>query len=206
MHDIETGLQDLAEIRSMMERASKFLTLSGLSGIGAGVIALAGAWAAWIMLGSNAVATGSLPQQLPAGLTLRLIGLGASVLILALGTALLFSSRMASRQGRQLWGPATRLLLGALAVPFVAGGSLSLILLYQGHLWLVPGMLLLFYGIGLFAAGSFTFGEIRYLGIAQALLGLAAVFSPDLGLILWAAGFGVLHIVYGAFLYFRYES
>jgi hypothetical protein len=206
MRDIESGLHDLAEIRSMMERASKFLTLSGLSGIGAGVIALAGAWAAWVMLESNAITTGSLPQQLPAGLTLWLIGLGATVLVLALGTALLFSSRMARRQGRPLWGPATRLLLGALAVPFVAGGSLSLILLYQGHLWIVPGILLLFYGIGLFAAGSFTFGEIRYLGIAQALLGLAAVFSPDLGLILWAAGFGVLHIVYGAFLYFRYGS
>jgi hypothetical protein len=203
MRDIESGLHDLAEIRSMMERASKFLTLSGLSGIGAGAVALAGAWTAWVMLGTPAA--GTLPQQLPAGLALRLVGLGALVLALALGTALVFSSRMARRQGRPLWGPATRLLLGALAVPFVAGGSLSLALLFQGHLWLVPGMLLLFYGIGLFAAGSFTFGEIRYLGIAQALLGLAAVFSPDLGLVLWAAGFGVLHIVYGAFLYFRYE-
>ena len=205
MRDIESGLHDLAEIRSMMERASKFLTLSGLSGIGAGLVALVGAWAAWEMPGTDWGATGSLPQPLPAGLALRLVGLGASVLVLALGTALLFSSRMAYRQGRPLWGPATRLLLGALAVPFVAGGSLCLVLLSQGHLWLVPGMLLLFYGIGLFAAGSFTFGEIRYLGIAQAVLGLAAVFSPDLGLILWAAGFGVLHIVYGAFLYFRYE-
>jgi hypothetical protein len=203
MRDIESGLHDLAEIRSMMERASKFLTLSGLSGIGAGAVALVGAWTAWVMLGTPA--TGTLPQQLPADLALRLVGLGASVLVLALGTALVFSSRMARRRGRPLWGPATRLLLGALAVPFVAGGSISLVLLFQGYLWLVPGMLLLFYGIGLFAAGSFTFGEIRYLGIAQAALGLAAVCFPDLGLILWAAGFGLLHIVYGTFLFFRYE-
>jgi hypothetical protein len=205
MRDIESGLHDLAEIRSMMERASKFLTLSGLSGIGAGVVALAGTWAAWKLPGTDWSATGPIPAPLPADVSLRLVGLGASVLVLALGTALLFSFRMARRQGRPLWGPATQLLLGALAVPFVAGGSISLILLSQGHLWLVPGMLLLFYGTGLCAAGTFTFGEIRYLGIAQAVLGLAAVVAPAYGLILWAAGFGLLHIVYGAFLYIRYE-
>jgi len=205
MADIQTGLHDIAEIRSMMERASKFLTLSGLSGIGAGVAAVAGTWAASSLLASYGVALRPGEGVPPGEFLVRLLGLGLLILALALSAAVYFSSRLARRQGRPLWGPATRYLLGALALPLFAGGCLSVALLFSGLLWLVPGILLMFYGTGLFAAGSFTFGEIRYLGIAEVLLGIAAVLFPYLGLMLWATGFGVLHIVYGVFLYVRYE-
>ena len=203
MRDIDSGLHDLAAIRTIMERASKFLTLSGLSGVGAGVIALAGIWTASGMLGSW-----GLPperQDLPEGLPLRLFALGAAVLLLALATTLLFSIRLARRQGQPIWGPATRIVLEALALPFLSGGVLGIVLLFLGHLWLVPGVQLLFYGAGLFAAGSFTFGEIRYLGAAQAALGITSVLLPAQALLFWAAGFGLLHILYGVFLFLRYE-
>ena len=42
--------EDLQAIREIMERSSKFLSLSGLSGIFAGVCALIGAAIAWFII------------------------------------------------------------------------------------------------------------------------------------------------------------
>jgi hypothetical protein len=91
------------------------------------------------------------------------------------------------------------------AVPVVTGGIMTLLMLYHGVLWLVPATMLIFYGLGLYAAGSFTFGEIRGVGMLEVLLGLLAAVVPEFGLLLWAAGFGLLHIGYGLLLYFKYE-
>lgn len=208
MDELESGLREIAAIRSMMERASKFLSLSGLSGISAGVVALAGAWAADRAIqgsGSHILLPGEQVsgEAWPGGF---LLADAATVLVLALVCSTLFSVRMARKKGHPLWGPTTVYLLAALALPLAAGGAFCCILIVHGIYGLIPAAMLVFYGLALVSAGNFTFGEIRYLGIIEVLLGLTAGIRPALGLMLWAGGFGLLHIVYGILLYTKYEK
>jgi predicted lysophospholipase L1 biosynthesis ABC-type transport system permease subunit len=208
MNELESGLRDISAIRSMMERASKFLSLSGLSGVSAGVVALAGAWAA-----QRAVQQSGTYIPLPGEqgavdpwLGRFLIGDAVSVLVVALACSTFFSVRMARKKGYPLWGPTTSYMLAALLIPLAAGGAFCGVLLFHGIYGLLPAAMLVFYGLALLNAGNFTFSEVRYLGIIDILLGLTAGFQPALGLILWAGGFGVLHIVYGILLYSKYEK
>ncbi|HMK39611.1 MAG TPA: hypothetical protein VK569_09735 [Bacteroidota bacterium] len=208
MDELESGLRDISAIRSMMERASKFLSLSGLSGISAGVVALAGAWAAGRALqesGAHIPLPGE-PGPGGAGLSGFLIADAATVLVVALACSTFFSVRMARKKGFPLWGPTTIYLLAALMIPLATGGAFCGLLLYHGLYGLLPAAMLIFYGLALLNAGNFTFGEVRYLGAIDVLLGLTAGFRPALGLILWAGGFGLLHIVYGILLYAKYEK
>jgi hypothetical protein len=208
MDELESGLRDISAIRSMMERASKFLSLSGLSGISAGVVALAGAWAAHLAVQQSGAHI-LLPGDGGGGdawLVKFLIVDAISVLVGALACSTFFSVRMAKKKGYPLWGPTTMYLLAALMIPLAAGGAFCGVLLFHGIYALLPAVMLVFYGLALLNAGNFTFSEVRYLGVIDIFLGLTAGFQPPLGLILWAGGFGLLHIVYGILLYAKYEK
>jgi hypothetical protein len=208
MTDVDSGLRDIAEIRSIMERSTKFLTLSGFAGIGAGVIALGGAWVAREMLLADGLTLeyGTAVTALAPDTRTGLVLLGVGVLALALVISWFFSRRVLRQQGGSAHGPAMRYLVLALAVPVLVGAILTILFLWHGVLWLVAPSMLLFYGLGLFSAGTFTFGEVRTLGVVQILLGLAAAVLPEFGLLLWAAGFGVLHIVYGILFFRKYRQ
>lgn len=206
MTDVDAGLQDLATIRSMMERASRFLSLSGLSGVSAGIVALAGAWLAAGAIGGNAIPVpeGLVARSLPLQ-TFLTIDAGA-VLVLALGLSILFSRRMARKKGLPLWNSATKFVLVSLAIPLAAGGAFCLILLQNGIFFLIPSTMLVFYGLALFNAGTHTVGEVRYLAILEIILGLLAGVWAEYGLAFWAIGFGAFHILYGILLYAKYEK
>lgn len=200
-------IQDISEIRSMMERSSKFLSLSGLSGILAGLYALAGAWVAWRFLDFY-------PDQLfysaqtSAELTSALFPVGViaiAVLVLAVGTAILFSRNYAREKGQQIWNITSRRLLASMSVPLVSGGILLLIFASQGLLGLLAPTSMIFYGIAIYNGSKFTYDEMKYLGLMQILLGLIASWFVEYGLLFWALGFGVLHVVYGIFMHLRYE-
>ena len=192
MTDIEQALKQIAEIRSMMERSSKFLSLSGLAGVAAGVIGLAGTWAATVILEGGR--QGTLESM---------IALGGSVLLAALSASILLTVGQAKRKGYPLWTRASQLLLFSLLIPLLAGGALCGALLLRGAYDLLPATMLLFYGIGLFSASHFTHTELRHLGYVQLALGVLAGFFPELGLLLWGAGFGLMHIVYGLVMHFN---
>ncbi|MGB2958983.1 MAG: hypothetical protein WBG01_14105 [Bacteroidota bacterium] len=194
MQDIDNGLRDISQIRSMMETATKFLSLSSLSGISAGLIALAGAWIAEEILSSGGEST-----------VQWLVLLALAVLLLAVGTSLAFSRRMAKKKGLPFWNATARKLVLAMMIPLSAGGAFCIVLLAHGLYVLIPGTMLLFYGLALVNGSTFTLGEVRYLGLLEILLGVAAGFWIEHGLTLWAIGFGLLHIVYGIVMYFKYE-
>ena len=207
MEDIESTLRDISEIRSMMEKATKFLSLSGLSGVSAGIIALAGAWLASGAIGGSWTVPLPAPAAPGAGAPVGFLVCDAlGVLVLALAATTWFSVRMARRRGVALWGPTTGYLLGALFIPLAAGGAFCGVLVAAGSYALILPAMLVFYGLALLGAGNFTFSEVRYLGGIEVLLGITAGFRPELGLIFWAGGFGVLHIVYGLLLWAKYEQ
>jgi predicted lysophospholipase L1 biosynthesis ABC-type transport system permease subunit len=199
--------KDLASIRDIMERSAKFLSLSGLSGILAGLYALTGAAAAYYLVHYpvSPLRYRIYSVQEPA-ILIKLIAIGAAVLIASLVTGGVLSQRKARQAGQTLWSPSSQRLLINLAVPLVAGGCFVLIMLATGHFGLAAPACLIFYGLALIQASSNTVDEIRYLGYSEIVLGLISAAMPGYGLIFWAGGFGILHIVYGAIMYNKYES
>lgn len=208
MTDVDSGLRDIAEIRSMMERSTKFLSLSGFGGIGAGLVALVGAGVARQILASDGVAPEALAGslELAPGTRSALVLLGLAILALALVISWYFARRLMRRQGGSAHTPVVRSLILALAVPVLVGALLCILFLYHGVLWLVAPTMLIFYGLGLFSAGTFTVGGVRMLGLLQVLLGLAAVVMPQAGFLLWTMGFGLFHVVYGILFFRKYRQ
>jgi len=203
-------LAQLTEIRTIMERSSRFISLSGLSGVGAGVVALAGvAVGQWYL--HTHYGDDGLAQLMNGGANGRLAALpfllllASLMVLLALGVAFFFTQRRARQDGTALWGALGRRLALSLAIPLVAGGLYCLMLYLRGGAGLViPGMLL-FYGLALLNASKYTLDEIRWLGLTQIGLGLVATLFPAWGLLFFALGFGLGHIGYGLLMYNRYE-
>jgi len=194
--------RDIAEIRSMMERSSKFMSLSGWAGIMAGIYALLGAYIASAKLEFDYadIASGSLPSNFQ-----EVILLALGVLVLAISTAIFFSIKKSKTKGEKLWNNTAKRVVVNMAVPLIAGGLLILILISQGAISLIIPISLLFYGMALFNAGKFTFTEVKTIGLLQIILGLIAAYFPQQGLVIWALGFGVVHIVYGIYMHYKYE-
>lgn len=202
------ALEDLKEIRSMMERSSRFISLSGLSGISAGIIAILGAFVAgWyveknITLVSNNVTTGG---DVRTGDVVFLLLLASVVLFLAVSAAIYFAIRKARLNDLPIWNKAAELTLINLLLPLGTGAIFCLILYTYGIFLLIAPATLVFYGLSLLNASKYTLSEIRYLGVTEIVLGLIAMAMPGYSLLFWAIGFGLLHIIYGAVMYFRYE-
>ena len=200
MKEQQDYIRDIAEMRSMMERSSRFLALSGMAGILAGVLALLGAFVAFRMLGFN-------PQTISdtgAGSVTQLILIALAVFFLAATTAFYFTWKKASQRGEKLWNPVSRRLLLNISIPLISGAVLLVIFVEKDLIGLLAPMSLLFYGLALVNASKFTYDEIRVLGIVQILLGLTGAWFIHLGLICWATGFGVAHIIYGIYMHNRY--
>ena len=198
--------KDLASIRRIMERSVKFLSISGLSGVLAGTYALIGSMLAYLVL----YYPGSLINPRFEGLdeksaVTKLASIAATVLLLSLVSGCLMSLRKAKKIGMPIWNATSKQLLIDLLVPLASGGLLILILLTQGNYGVIAPACLIFYGLALIQGGRSTFVEIKYLGLTEIVLGLASALFPSFGLIFWALGFGVMHMVYGAVMYFRYE-
>lgn len=202
--------EDLQAIRDIMERSSRFLSLSGLSGIFAGLCALIGGAVAWfLILDSGHIKYDEYMRSLGNASTqnIRLYMALDALLVLFFASlgAFWFSYGKARKAGQHFWGPSTRRLLVHLLIPLVTGGIFSIILVYRNNTDLVAAVMLIFYGLALVSAGKFTLGEIHYLGLTEVILGILAGIFIHYGLIFWMTGFGLVHIVYGAVMYYRYE-
>jgi hypothetical protein len=207
MKDLHDYQGDIASIRSTMERSVKFLSLSGLSGVLAGIYALLGASLTYYLVYfPNAPVGDVFTNADDKSKILKLIIIAVIVLILSITTAYYMSVRKATKAGINFWNKTSKELLRSLFIPLFTGGLLILILLSQGYFGLIAPTCLIFYGPALIHTSVLTFSEIRYLGFSEILLGLLAALLPEYGLLFWAAGFGVLHIIYGLVMYYRYDS
>ncbi|HKK24047.1 MAG TPA: hypothetical protein VJ941_00405 [Gracilimonas sp.] len=200
MKEQQDYIQDIAEIRSMMERSSKFLSLSGWAGILAGTTAIVGASYAHFNMDFR-------PDEIlyPYPDLTNLILLSLGVLILALAGAIFDSYRKATKRNEKAWNPTSRKMLSGMSVPLFAGGFLIVILISWNLLGLIAPLTLLFYGLSLFNAGFYTVKEVRIMGLIQMGLGLLNLAFIEYGLLFWVLGFGLVHILYGIFMHLRYE-
>lgn len=197
--------EDLKDIRDIMNKSSRFISLSGWSGVSAGLFALCGVYAAYQTVYANQNYLGLRSAHMTTGSLLSLLGIAVTTLVLSIGAGIFFTSRQAKRQGQSVWDHQTKRLLTALAIPLLSGGILSLILLSKGYIGIVAPLTLIFYGLGLVSASKYTLSEIKSLGLLEVALGLLATYYIGYGLLFWGLGFGVLHVVYGVVMQAKYK-
>jgi hypothetical protein len=199
----ENYLKDISEIKNMMSKSSKFISLSGLSGILAGCYALVGAGIAYWFFGDKIE---NYYQNLDNHL-LNFILLDLAIIsILSVTTAILLSTKKASSNNEKIWDSLTRRLLFNFITPLVVGVIYTLTVFLDKNYEQVAPLMLLFYGLALFNASKFTLGDIKYLGVTQIILGLLCAYIPAYGFWFWTIGFGLMHIIYGFIMYFKYDK
>jgi hypothetical protein len=197
-------LEQLREIRSLMERSTRFLSLSGWSGISVGILALLGSAVAMFYLGAKPFdgdyysyeSSRSMERFGISGIPFFILT-GSIVFVLSAVSAYFFTARKANKQGRPLWDNLSRRMAWALALPLIVGGVVCLIMIQRAHYSMIAPMMLLFYGLGLTSASKYTHSAFVWLGYTQLVLGMIGLFVPGYGLELWALGFGVSHVIYG---------
>jgi hypothetical protein len=195
-------LDDLNEIKNLMNRSSRFLSLSGLSGILAGVYALIGAFIARNLLNKQPVIRADYSAAV-APLMFQLMIIALVVLVATLVTAFLLTRQKAIKNNEKIWDVTTKKLLISFLIPLVTGGVFGLNLLNQGFYGLVAPITLIFYGLSLINASKYTLDTVKYLGYSEIIVGLAATAYIGFGLYFWAVGFGLLHIIYGSFMHLK---
>lgn len=198
------NLETLQDIRKMMERSSRFISLSGWSGISAGTCALIGAWVARQRI-SDYYNEYSAGTSCPACLKNELITIAAAVFIAAFTSAIFFTWLKSRRDGVAIWGTTARRLLWNTLLPMVAGGVVIWRMMELRQYDLIASLSMVFYGLALVNGSKYTIGEVRYLGYCQIITGIIGLWLVRSGLYIWAFGFGVLHILYGIAMWWKYD-
>jgi hypothetical protein len=211
MNKQQAQLEELKEIRSLMEQSSRFLALSGIAGVIVGAIAIAGIIVAYVHLGLfnniqpyyeaiNVNIDKGNKQNALFLLTVSLVVLVSSLMI-----GVVFTARKARKQKMAAWDATAKRMFINMAIPLLAGGIYAIILCYHGNISLIAPSMLIFYGMALLNASRYTINDIRYLGIIEISIGLLASVYVEYGLLLWGLGFGIFHIIYGLSIYIKYE-
>lgn len=198
--------EDLSHIRTMMERSSRFISLSGLSGVFAGLVALLGAVYVYFVFQREGIDYFDGKRNVfTADLVRELLVIATVILFLAILSGYIFTAKKSRENNLKIWDQTTKRLLFNFAVPLVTGGLFCLGLLYHGMFVFLAPATLIFYGLALVNASKYTFTDIQNLGYCQIALGLLSFFFLGWGLVFWAFGFGVLHIVYGLVMHKKYK-
>lgn len=208
-------LDTLEDIKQMMERSSRFISLSGLSGVSAGFCALAGAWFAMDVVDGNrdsvhnlrnAAAETSLGNiSIADYMGNELFWIAVFTFCAALITAFIFTYLRSKKKGIPIWGATARRVAVNLAVPLFAGGVYLIALIQNKAFGLIAPGCLIFYGLAVLNASKYTLAETKYLGYSEIAVGIISLFFSGEGIWFWAFGFGLLHIIYGTVMWWRYE-
>ncbi|MFI1743633.1 hypothetical protein [Thalassobellus sediminis] len=194
-------LKDLNEIKDLMNKSSRFISLSGLSGILAGVYGLIGATVAYWLV--TQYSNGTLILD---GKIYRLVMLDLClVAFFSIITGIVLTTRKAKKNNAKMWDATSKRLVINFLIPLVAGGLYILIILNQGKYGHTGALMLIFYGLALVNASKYSIGDIRYLGYIEIILGLIATLLPGYGFWLWVLGFGIMHIIYGTWMHLKYD-
>lgn len=201
-------LQDISDIKSMMHKSSRFLSISGISGILAGIYALVGAYLGYRIIYANNIISidGYRTLLITENRLIQIFIIAFTVVIMAMITGIILSFSKAKKQNESLWDSTSKRLLINFAIPLVTGGLFILILLEKGVYAYVAPLTMIFYGLALINASKYTLGYVRSLGITMLIVGLLSSYFLGYGLLFWAFGFGICHIFYGTIMHFKYDT
>ncbi|KHJ39469.1 hypothetical protein PBAC_04570 [Pedobacter glucosidilyticus] len=201
----EKYLEDIKEIKEIMNRSTRFISLSGLSGVSTGLIALAGLTAAYLIVFQKQNWLIEQAVSIDATNLFYLLLIAVLTLGLSIGSAIFFTTQKAIKQSQKVWDQQSKRLLVNLAIPLLTGGLLCLLLLFKGFIGFLPALTLVFYGLALINASKYTWPELRNLGLFEIFLGLIAMQFIAYSLLIWALGFGVIQVIYGLIVQKKYK-
>jgi hypothetical protein len=183
----ERAMENILFIRRTMEASGTFTSVSGVGGIAMGLIAVGAA---------------TFAARFPSPEARLRVWLGAAVVAAAVsGFAVV---RKASRRRESaLSGPGRRFVLNFMPA-VLAGAVLTAALFRAGPIELLPGTWLLLYGTGVVTGGAFSVRVVPAMGLGFMLFGVIALLVPPLGEPLMLAGFGGLHVAFGAVIAWRH--
>jgi hypothetical protein len=203
---MNTANEDLKHIRAMMERSGTFVSLSGLSGVGAGIVALIGSTAVFYILDRHSIDYfDGAPNDYSKAVIRSLAVIALLTFVAAVIVSILFTLRKSKKIGVPLWSATTKHTMNAMLIPLISGGIFCVILTLNNIFYLVAPCMLIFYGLALVSASKFTHPDLFGLGICEVILGLLAAWFIGYGLVFWAIGFGILHIIYGVIMHLKYQ-
>lgn len=202
----EKYISDLKDIKEMMNKSSRFISLSGLSGVFAGLFALLGVYLAYQNVYADQDYFNYRRADISSESLAYLLLIAAFTLAASIGTGIYFTTRETKKRNQSIWDAQVKRLIVNLAIPLITGGLLILILLLKGFIGIAAPLTLIFYGLALVNASKYTLSEIRSLGLIEIGLGLIGAQFIGYGLLLWAIGFGVMHVIYGMIMHVKYKS
>ncbi len=199
----EDYLNDISEIKNLMNKSSRFISLSGISGVLAGLYALIGASITYLLVMNY---SGGILYIFHGWVFWTCMFILFMVAFLSVLTGLVFTVKKAKKNNESIWDNSSRRLLINFLIPLIVGGIYCIIILSQGRYGQTGGLMLIFYGLALVSASKYSLGDIKYLGYIEIVLGLIASYYPGYGFWLWVTGFGVMHIVYGTWMHFKFDA
>lgn len=205
MHNTDQNLQAIHDIRKMMERSSRFISLSGWSGIAAGISALIGVWVVNGQLSDYYLHKYDTGGACGECLRTKVIMVAAIVFTVAFISAILFTYLKSRKEGVAIWDNTARRLLWNTLLPMIVGGMMVLKMIDIKEYGLITPAALLFYGLALINGSKYTMGEVRYLGYGQLIVGALALLDMQHHLLYFALGFGILHIIYGIAMWWKHD-
>jgi hypothetical protein len=171
---------NLRYIREAMERANTFTSIPGVGGI---------------VIGVTAIAAAIVAEK--SGVFLRTWIIEAA---LAAVIAFVFMRRKASKAGLSLTSRAARRFFVSYSAPIAAAAltTVAVVIADDGSYVLAP-LWLLCYGASFIASGAFSIRVVPVMGVCFMLTGAAALLVQNPNVFM-AAGFGGLHIIFGAMI------
>lgn len=214
--DNSKHLDDIKDIKNMMNKATKFSSLSGFSIIAAGFLAIIGGFLIYsdlefflhegkLMGYSNLIESEAGSEDFQRKIKLLLF-VGAIIFSCSVLIFYVAGLKKSKRQQMVFWNPSMVRALKSLFVPVIAGGIFSILLIGHGFVGMVAPATLIFYGLGLINSSKYTYGEIEVLGYIELILGLIASFFMGFGLLFWVIGFGFCHVFFGVIFYLRHDT
>ena len=180
----QRAMDNLEFIRDTMARAAGVTAVSGQGIAATGVVALAAA---------------AVAARHPVGERWAAWWLAAAVVALPISAAA--SARKARRTNAPLLSAPGRKLVLSFLPPVTAGALLTAGLWRAGAFGLLAPTWLLLYGAGVATGGAFSVRAVPVMGLAFMALGALALAAPAAwGNALMAAGFGLVHVGFGAYV------
>ena len=205
MEKHEEQLAAIQEMRNLMDRASRFRSISGLSAMVAGLLAILCVVFVSQLTDVQLTESASFERMLGTKFATQVQLSFLVLLLISICFGIYLAARKAQAAGQAAWDSVAKRLALHLAIPLVTGGVFSMLLAQLGLLGLIPASTLLFYGLALVNASHYTLDAVRLLGLVEIGLGLLATAIVPFGLVFWLTGFGLMHVGFGLYIYLKYE-
>jgi len=203
-------------MKKSLEQSSRFISLSGLSGVFVGFCGLLGTYIMhYLIRGDDTKSDKEMLNIISSfdyyNLSVHvfvgehLIFLAIYTVIFAILFAFYLTLRRSKRENHPIWDIHIQKQLSTLSIPLIVGLIFVIKLVASANYPLIVPSLLLFYGIALVNIRGLTNGDIGYLGYAFIVLGIVNLWLEGWGILFFGFGFGVLHIIYGTVTFIIYE-